>query len=154
MMEKIRLHWDSMIKLLAAAAGGIAGLLGGFDTMLRVLLIFMVSDYVTGWIVAIMGHSLKTADGRLNSAIGFKGIAKKCFILLMVLLATTLDKAVEQDIFRSMVIWFYVANEGLSVLENLALAGVPFPKGIKKTLEQIKQKNDEPPDGDNTSTPG
>lgn len=143
-MDFVKDKWDFIVKSAAAVGGAIAGLLGGFDVMLRVLVIFMIADYVSGWVVAIMGHSLKTPDGHLNSQIGFKGIARKCFILLMVLLATTLDQAIEQQIFRSMVVWFYIANEGLSVLENLALAGVPFPAGIKTALEQIKEKNDKP----------
>lgn len=134
--------WDYIVKGLAAIGGGVAGLMGGLDTMLRVLMIFMVVDYVSGWCVAIVGHSLKTEDGHLNSAVGFKGIARKCFVLLMVLLASTLDEALGQPIFRSMVVWFYVANEGLSILENLALIGVPFPEAIKTALEQIKERND------------
>lgn len=140
--------WDKIVKLCAAIAGGIAGLFGGWDTMLMVLCVFMIVDYITGWIVAILGHSLKTSDGHLNSQVGAKGIAKKCFILLMVLLANYLDQAVGNEaVFRSMVIWFYIANEGLSIVENAALAGFPFPQGIKNVLEQIKRQNDKPPDG-------
>lgn len=141
-------YWDKIVKICAGIAGGIVGLLGGWDKMLMVLCVFMVADYITGWIVAILGHSLKTSDGHLNSQVGFKGIAKKCFILLMALLAHYLDIALggEQAIFRSMVIWFYIANEGLSIVENAALAGFPFPAGIKRVLEQIKEKNDKPPD--------
>ena len=149
-LDFLKEKWDYIIKGLAAVCGGVAGLMGGMDTMLRVLLIFMIVDYVTGWGVAIAGHSLKTEDGHLNSAVGFKGIAKKCFILLAVLLASTLDDALGQPMFRSMVVWFYVANEGLSILENLALIGVPFPEAIKTALEQIKERNDKKPDDDTT----
>ena len=146
-VEILRNSWDKCIAVCAGIAGGIAGLLGGFDKMLTVLCIFMVADYITGWIVAILGHSLKTESGHLNSQVGAKGIAKKCFILLMVLLANSLDMVLETNaVFRSMVIWFYVANEGLSIIENAALAGFPFPQGLKNVLEQIKKRNDQPPD--------
>lgn len=150
-MEKIaeimRTSWDKVISVCAGIIGAAAGLLGGYDKMLMVLCIFMVADYVTGWIVAILGHSLKTESGHLNSQVGAKGIAKKCFILLMVLLANSLDMVLETNaVFRSMVIWFYVANEGLSIIENAALAGFPFPQGLKNVLEQIKKRNDQPPD--------
>ena len=145
--------WDKAIKILSAAAGAVAGLFGGWDTMLMVLLGCMIIDYITGWIVAIMGKSRKSETGHLDSNIGFIGILRKCLILLMVLLGAMLDRAVgQQNVFRSMVIFFYIANEGLSILENLALSGVPFPQGMKKTLEQLRDKNDEPPDAKSDAT--
>lgn len=142
--------WDKIVKVLAMAGGAIAGLFGGFDTMLMVLVACMVIDYVTGLIVAWMGKSQKTESGHLDSKVGFVGIGKKALILLAVLMAALLDRALGGDsaIFRTMLIWFYVANEGISILENLALAGVPFPKGVLNALEQLKAKNDEPPDVD------
>lgn len=140
--------WDRVVKAIAGFAGAIAGIFGGWDTMLQVLMICIVVDYLSGWVVAIMGRSAKTETGHLDSKVGFVGILKKCLILAMVLLATYLDRAIGQEaVFRNMVIWFYIANEGLSILENLALAGVPFPKAVRSALEQIKAKNDEPPDG-------
>ena len=138
--------WDKILKWIAAAAGAVAGLFGGWDTMLKILLVAMVADYVSGWIVAIMGNSTKTENGHLDSNIAFKGLLKKGLCLLVVLLGAMLDKAVGQSVFRNMAVWFYVANEGLSILENLALAGVPFPRGVKKALEQIREQHDEPPD--------
>lgn len=141
------MSWDKIVKWLSAIAGAVAGALGGWDVMLQVLAGIMAIDYATGWIVAIMGKSQKTESGHLDSNVGFMGILKKCLIILMVLLGAMLDKAIgQQNVFRSMVVFFYIANEGLSILENMALSGVPFPKTIKKALEQLKQKNDEPPD--------
>ena len=134
--------WDKVIKILAAAAGAVAGFFGGWDSMLRVLVVFMVVDYISGWIVAILGNSVKTESGHLDSRISWKGILKKGLALAVVLLGAMLDKAVGQAIFRNMAVWFYVANEGLSILENLALAGVPFPESIKQALEQMREKND------------
>lgn len=161
-MEQIRdvvngTQWDKVVKIASAVAGGIASAFGGFDVMLRVLVVCMVVDYLTGWMVALMGKSTKTESGFLDSNIGFKGICKKCMILAMVLMATYLDKAIGGEaFFRSIVIWFYVANEALSVVENLALAGVPFPESVKRALEQIKKKNNEgptPPESDNHNFP-
>lgn len=135
--------WDKACKICAAAAGAIAGLFGGWDTMLMVLVSAMIIDYVTGWIVAILGHSVKTESGHLDSNVAWRGLLKKGMALLVVLLGALLDRAVGQAVFRNMVVWFYIANEGLSVLENLALAGVPFPAGVKRMLEQIREKNDD-----------
>ena len=89
--------WDKIVKLLAGIAGGIAGLFGGWDLMLQVLLIFMVVDYVTGWIVAILGNSVKTKTGHLDSRISWKGILKKGLALAVVLLGAMLDKAIGQQ---------------------------------------------------------
>ena len=139
--------WDKIVKSLAAIAGAIAGLFGGWDLMLQVLVIFMITDYATGWVVAILGNSVKTASGHLDSRISWKGILKKGLALAVVLLGTMLDKAIGQEhAFRTMATWFYIANEGLSILENLALAGIPFPTGFKNMLEQLREKNDKPPD--------
>ncbi|MBE5803311.1 MAG: phage holin family protein [Clostridiales bacterium] len=136
------------MKVLAAIGGAIAGLFGGFDTMMMVLVACMVIDYATGLIVAWMGKSQKTESGHLDSKVGFVGIGKKALMILVVLMAALLDRALggEAAIFRTAMIWFYVANEGLSILENLSLAGVPFPRVVLNALEQLKQKHDEPPD--------
>ena len=142
------MSWDKVVKTIAAIAGAIAGLFGGFDVMLQVLVGAMIIDYITGWIVAILGNSIKTASGHLDSNIAWKGLLKKGLALLVVLLGAMLDRAVGQQVFRNMVVWFYIANEGLSILENLALAGVPFPSSVKKMLEQMRDKNDKPPDDD------
>ena len=138
--------WGKALKILSAVAGAVAGLFGGWDTMLKVLVGAMVIDYVTGWAVAILGNSLKTSSGHLDSQIAWKGLLKKGLALLVVLLGALLDRAMGQNVFRNMVVWFYVANEGLSILENLALAGVPFPQSVKKMLEQMREDHDKPPD--------
>lgn len=139
--------WDQIVKWLAAAGGLLAGLFGGWDTMLMVLCACMVIDYISGCVCAAMGKSTKTESGGLDSKIGFVGLGKKMLIILAVLLGALVDRVIGQPVFRSMVIWFYIANEALSILENLALAGVAFPAGMKKALEQIKTKNDDPQDG-------
>lgn len=139
--------WDKVLKGLAAVAGAICGLLGEWTTMLTILVVVMAIDYISGWIVALCGRSPKTEGGGLSSKVGFIGIAKKGFIMLLVLLATMLDRAIgnETMVFQSSLVFYYIANEGLSVLENAALMGVKFPEKIRKALETLRDK-DEPPD--------
>lgn len=134
--------WNKLVKGLAAALGAIAGALGGVDTVLKVLVAFMAIDYLTGLAVGWMGRSTKTDTGRLDSKTGFAGLMKKGLMLLMVLMAALLDRALGADaaVFRGLMVWFYIANEGLSILENLSLAGVPFPQRIRDALEQLQQK--------------
>lgn len=140
--------WDKIVKLLLAAVGMIVGALGGASVALNVLLILMAVDYASGIMVGIMGKSHKTNGGGLDSKIGFIGLGKKGLMLTLVLVAAQLDRAIggSGHVFRDAVCWFYIANEGLSFLENLALAGVPFPARIKQLLEQTKDKHDKPPD--------
>lgn len=130
--------WDKVICLTAAVGGGIAGAFGGWDTLLTVLMGMMAADYLSGLVVAAMGRSLKTTYGGLSSKVGAMGLAKKGLMLLVVLVASMLDHAMgaDQAVCRDAVCWFYVANEGLSLLENLSLAGVPFPAKLKELLGQ------------------
>ena len=143
--------WDRILKLAAGVAGAIAGLFGEWSTMLTILVVAMAIDYVSGWIVALCGKSPKTESGGLSSKVGFIGIAKKGFIMLLVLLATLLDRAIGNDtyVFQSSLVLYYIANEGLSILENAALMGVPFPDKLKKALESLREREEKPPD-DNT----
>lgn len=139
--------WDRIIKAFAAIGGAIAGLLGEWSTMLTLLAVAMGVDYLSGLIVAWRGKSPKTEGGGLSSKAGFDGLAKKAFIILIVLLATILDRAVggTTAIFQTAATAYYIANEGLSILENAALMGVNFPPKIKNALEALKSKGD---DGD------
>lgn len=140
--------WDKVLKFLAAVAGAICGLFGEWNTMLTILVVAMTTDYISGWIVAWCGKSPKTENGGLSSKIGFIGIAKKAFIMILVLLATLLDRAIGGDaaVFQSSLVLYYIANEGLSILENAALLGVKFPAKIKRALETMQEQED-PPDG-------
>ncbi len=143
-MEKT---WDTILKWLAAAGGAVAGAFGGWTVTMTVLVAFMGADYISGLIVAGMGKSLKTEGGGLSSKVGGQGLAKKGLMMLVVLIAALLDTAMgDAHVFRDAACWFYIANEGLSLLENLAIAGVPFSPKIKALLEQIKDKDGQPPD--------
>ena len=122
------------IKSAAAVLGGVFGaLLGRVDGVLYALLVFMVIDYISGVMVAVKNHNL-------NSEIGFVGLAKKVFVLLLVVVANMLDVNVigTGSTVRGLVIAFYLANEGLSIMENAGNLGVPFPDKLTDILTQLK----------------
>lgn len=137
--------WNKVLKMMALAGGAIAGAMGGWDTVLVVLCYMMGIDYVTGCVCGMMGKSPKTDGGKLDSKTGWHGLLKKAVMLVVVFMAAQLDRVMPEgtQIFRDAMCMFYVSNEGLSIIENLAIIGVPFPAFIKKALEQIKQQNDE-----------
>ncbi|HHV41965.1 MAG TPA: phage holin family protein [Clostridiaceae bacterium] len=123
-------------KWTAAIVGGtITALLGGWDIMLQVLVGFVVADYITGLIAAWY-------EKKLNSDVGLRGIAKKVLLFVPVAIGFWLDQILGQEILRNLSIWFYIANEGLSILENLTTVGVPFPPALADALEQLKAKEE------------
>lgn len=132
--------WDKVLKTLAALGGAIAGFFGEWNTVLTVLVVAMAIDYVSGMIVAAAGKSPKTESGGLNSKVGFVGLAKKGMILLVVLTATLLDRAAGNatSVFQMAASCFYIANEGVSILENATLIGLPVPAAIQKALDDLK----------------
>lgn len=121
--------------IIATVCTGLVYLLGGFDVALSCLLIAIVLDYISGVIKAYVAKEL-------SSKIGVKGIIKKVAVLLIVMLAVLVDRVTgETGAIRTLVIYYFVANEGLSVLENLAKAGVPVPQTIKKALKVMKKES-------------
>ena len=111
-------------------------LLGGLDIALKSLLIIIVIDYVTGILSAIYNK-------KLNSKIGFKGIIKKFSYLFIIALSVIIDNVLGQTgTIRTLVIYFFVANDGLSILENVAEMNIPLPKKLIDVLEQLKKKGD------------
>lgn len=136
--------WDKVLKTVAAAGGAVAGAMGGFGTMMVVLCYMMAIDYATGMICGALGKSPKTQSGHIDSKIGWQGLLKKGVIVLVIVMAAQLDRIMPQgtQIFRDAMIFFYVANEGISVLENLGLIGVPFPAFIAQALEKLRESND------------
>lgn len=141
--------WTKILKILAAVGGAVAGWFGGWSALLTALAIIMCLDYITGCMAAFAGKSTKTEGGRWLSSESFKGLLRKGAIVIMVLLATLLDRAIgtEGMIFQTAVCCYYLANEGLSIIENVALLGVPVPAIIKKALEALRDKNDKGDDG-------
>ena len=147
--------WKKLIEALAAAGGAIASFFCGLPPIIWILLAVMSLDYITGIICGIMGKSPKTETGHLSSSAAFAGLMKKALILLVVLLAALIDRAValSADIEFAAVagatcLWF-IASEGMSILENAAEMGVPIPKIMTQALELFKGKggSDHPPDG-------
>ena len=130
--KKIMGNFLVWLKWLVTLVGGLlTSLLGGWDIALQVLVLFVVLDYITGLVAAY-------GEQNLNSRVGFKGIAKKILLFVPVAVAYWLDTLLGQEILRSLAIFFYIANEGLSMMENLGRAGVPFPEQIQTALEQLK----------------
>jgi toxin secretion/phage lysis holin len=113
--------------------GAVVSFLGGFDILLQTLLIFIVIDYLTGLIKAGLEH-------KLSSKIGFKGIVKKIMMIILVGVAFQLDKTFNTEQLRNMVVAFYIANEGLSILENSIKLGLPIPEKVKIILEELRNK--------------
>lgn len=110
-------------------------LLGGLDVAITCLLIAIVLDYISGIIKAYITK-------QLSSEIGLKGIIKKVAILLIVTLAVLIDRVTgESGAIRTLVIYYFVANEGLSIIENFAAAGVPIPTAIKNALKALKKES-------------
>ncbi len=124
-------------RITAAIVGtAITEWLGGFDGLLTALIGFMVVDYISGVSCAVIEH-------KLSSSIGAKGIFQKILILLLVGIANALDNSIIADdghLLRTAVIFFYLSNEGISILENSVRLGLPVPDKLKNFLEQLKSK--------------
>ena len=127
--------WN-LIQIIFTAVGGWLGyFLGGCDGLLIALVVFAVTDYITGVMCAI-------ADRKLSSEVGFKGICRKVIIFMLVGIAHVLDVNViaTGSVLRTAVIFFYLSNEGVSLLENAAHLGLPVPEKLKDVLEQLHDR--------------
>lgn len=129
--------WN-FIQLIFTAIGGWLGyFLGGCDGLLYALIAFVVVDYITGMMCAVI-------DQKLSSEVGFKGIFKKVLVFLLVGIANILDVQVIGTgcVLRTAIIFFYISNEGVSLLENAAYLGLPVPEKIKTVLEQLHSRSE------------
>lgn len=127
---------EAICATLSFILSTIVFLLGGVDIALQCLLVAIALDYVSG---VIKAYTTKT----LSSSIGFKGIVKKVGLLLLVMVSVLVDYVTGQTgAVRTLVIYYFVANEGLSIIENLYIAGVPIPKGLKKALKALRKENE------------
>ena len=141
---------NGVLAALAAVGSWIANSLGGWDASMKVLIALMVADYLTGVLVAaVWQRSSKSETGALDSKAGFKGILKKCAILLLVWIGVLLDQALGSAYARTAVVLFFVGNEGISLLENLGLMGVPFPAFLRRALEALRDQGDKGKEGGN-----
>ena len=127
-MEKV---FNSIVAVIATF---FTYLFGGWDIALIVLVAFMVLDYATGMMWAYIQNTL-------NSQIGFRGLLKKCMILVVLIIAVLLDRMINSGtaVFRTLVCYFYIANEGISLLENVSHLGLPIPDKLKIALQQLNE---------------
>lgn len=129
---------EVQIGSVTSAIGAVLTYFTGWNDALEALLTLMVIDYATGLLAAYINPNLK-----LDSHKGFRGICKKIVIILLIVLAHELEKATGVPAVQSIVVWFFVGNEGLSIIENSAKAGVPVPEKLRKTLEQLSSEKGE-----------
>lgn len=141
-----------ILELLTAAGGAIASFFINMPPLVYILIAVMTIDYITGLICGAMGLSPKTENGYLKSHEAFKGLMKKCGIIVVVLLASLTDMAVTKGmgiqvdaVLGAVCLWF-IGSEGLSILENVARMGVPVPKILLRLLEIMKDKGNGPED--------
>lgn len=140
MTETVR---RAVLGALAAAGSIAATALGGWDAALQTLVICMGADYITGVVVAgVFQRSGKTRSGALDSRAGFKGLCRKGAQLVAVLVAVRLDLLLGGSYARVAVILFFIGNEGLSILENFGLMGVPYPGFLQRALAALREKGD------------
>lgn len=129
--------WNTIQLAFTVLGGWLGWFLGGCDGLLIALVAFVVIDYITGIMCAFIDRSL-------SSEVGFKGIFKKVLIFLLVGVANILDVEVigTGSVLRTAVIFFYLSNEGVSLMENAAHLGLPIPEKLKDVLEQLHDRND------------
>ena len=137
--------WNTIQLVFAAVGGWLGYFLGGCDGLLYTLLAFVVLDYITGIMCAI-------ADRKLSSAIGFRGIFRKVLIFALVGVGHLLDLQVlgAVGVLRTAVIFFYLSNEGVSLVENAAHLGLPIPEKLKAVLEQLHDRAEKEEDHEQT----
>ena len=129
--------WNTIQLIFAAVGGWLGYFLGGCDGLLYALIAFVVIDYITGVMCAI-------SDKTLSSEVGFKGICRKVLIFLLVGIGNIIDVQVlgSPGVLRTAVIFFYLSNEGVSLLENAGHLGLPIPAKLKEVLEQLHDRNE------------
>ncbi|WP_434565166.1 phage holin family protein [Thermoanaerobacterium thermosaccharolyticum] len=131
------MKYENIFKTITAFGGALASyLFGGWSALLGVLLAFVITDYITG----VMAAGI---EGKLNSSIGWKGISRKVMIFVLVAMAHLVDMALgDSNVFRDATIFFYLANELLSIIENTGRIGLPVPDAIQKAVAILKGKGE------------
>lgn len=128
---QMQIEWGAVVSAIGTAFSYICG----WDGQIEALMLLMLIDYISGVMAAYINPNMS-----LNSQRGFKGILKKIMIMLLVALAHIVDRAIGQAMAQAIVVWFFIGNEGLSIIENAAKAGLPVPEKLKQTLEQLTQE--------------
>ncbi|USG67461.1 holin family protein [Brevibacillus ruminantium] len=128
---------EGIVKTILALSGAsVTYLFGGWSTLLGVLLAFVILDYLSGMVAAGI-------EGKLRSGVGYEGIARKVFIFAMVAIANLIDAALgDQHFMRDVTIFFYLANELLSIIENAGRIGLPVPKALQLAVEMLREKGE------------
>ena len=133
-----------IIGFISCIGATIVALLGGWDNIIIILIIFMIIDYISGLLVAIVfKKSTKSANGALESNAGFKGLCRKAMILLMIIIAAQFDKLLGIDWVRESIIIAFIVNESISIIENAGLMGLPIPQGLKKAIDILSNKSND-----------
>lgn len=128
---------------IGVLGGAISSFIGGVDELLVTLLLFMLADYITGMIVGgVFKNSSKTEDGGLESRAGWKGLTHKFSTLILVVIAARLDIILDVDYIRSMVVFAFLANELLSIIENVGLMGIKIPKVLLNAISVLNERGD------------
>jgi len=130
--------WQWIQAVFTALGGWLGWFLGGCDGLIYALIAFVVVDYITGVMCAVVNK-------QLSSEVGFRGIFKKVLIFMLVGVGNIVDKQLigSGSVIRTAVVFFYLANEGLSIIENAGILGLPIPQKLKDVLAQLKGKGDE-----------
>ncbi len=147
------MFFQTVSRFLMVAAAFALKLLGGWDAPLTLLFLLMALDVFSGLLLAFRRQSDKTRGGGFMSSQFFLGLTRKLLMVVMVILGTALDGLLQSSVCRLTVIGFYAANEAFSVIENAALAGVPFPKGLLQALEAYRSRMDSGIKNPNQSKP-
>ncbi len=132
------MEWDKIVKTISAGIASLATFVFGKpDLWLKLLLLMVVADYISGIAAVVIAHTL-------NSRVGALGILKKVMYFFVVVVAHVIDVVTNAGgVLRNLTIGFLIANEGISILENTSRCGIPWPKKLKDVLEQLKNKNNE-----------
>lgn len=134
--------WNMIQAVFTMVGGWLGYFLGGCDGLLFALVVFVAMDYITGVMCA-------AADQKLSSEVGFKGICRKVLIFMMAGIANVLDVQIigNGSVLRTAVIFFYLSNEGVSLLENAGHLGLPIPSRLKAVLEQLHDRSEDGDEG-------
>lgn len=122
-------------RLLLAVGGAVTTILGGWDMLLKTLVSLVITDY-------ILGVTAAKINKEVNSSVGYKGIFKKVMLFVPIGICYSLDQLFGTEILRNVSIWFYIGNEGISIVENLGKAGIPIPKFLGEALIQLRDTSD------------
>ncbi|HBB71944.1 MAG TPA: holin [Ruminococcus sp.] len=139
---------ETFCLMIGAIGAGIASLFGGWDSALVTLIIFMGVDFATGLITGAMGKSKHSKSGKLSSKAGWYGLAKKCSILMLIIVAVRLDILMGTNYVRDAVCIGFCVNELLSIVENTSLMGIPYPPALKNAIEVLQKQTGRKDDKD------